>query len=412
MHVQVTFPEAEAHDVPLDSSLRIQFDRFLSRLSILRQSATICTGSADAFEAGVASCVPFPEPEYDPVDRVAVWKPDVFFEPNVRYTLRVHAPTDESDPYGVRAFDGAPLEQDFTLSFWTAASPPPSCATDADCEAPARCSSSVNGHCTREPKREIDYCYVAERACVPPADLCHAPKPNPFFALTTDGPASRLSACGEGTTRCHASSDDDSSAFPAGVENPPFGGALVLENGRVRDSIGKVALETVVAPDPKRALESNVPFGVNMPYVDPGHPANSYLLWKLVLKMAPDDGPIVTPQFGVVNGKPLGVDGYRCADLPDAALVAPLDDGGCPSDAGFETDAAVVAPAGGEQPGPIEPWIPVGQLQPIAPGEFDRLKKRIRGGGMPYGPSERMYVSAIRTIEAWIAEGAPTPECP
>lgn len=401
--VLLTIPAAEAIDVPVDQSIRVQFDRFLSPLSVLRQSICIAAVGPTTKDSGRPGCEQFPKPEYDPIDRVAVWKPSHPLKPGVRYTVVVRAPENEEDQDGIRAFDGAPLEQSFVFAFTTERRLP--CSTDTDCIEPASCGCEDDG-CSRktcrlpsnEPKRSIDYCYDSPRYCAWPRNGCSPPR---LVRATTSGPRQQLNACSEGSARCHTGGGSDKPIF-RGVAHPPFGSELSLARDGIRNYIGQVALQTAREASPTRINRLGVPFAVNMPYVDPGFPANSYLLWKLVLGMQGTDVNIETPVFSD--------DGYRCEDLPQGPLVDGGPDGSCPAEAPIPTALPIVK-AGDEQPGPVEPWIPRALSRPIAEGEYERLRRSLHGGGMPYGPDERIYVASLRTIQAWIAAGAATPDC-
>ena len=63
--------------------------------------------------------------EYDPVDRVATWVIRGDVVERTRHNVRLFAPKDPNDASGVRAFDGAPLEKEFTFAFTTGVRPRP-----------------------------------------------------------------------------------------------------------------------------------------------------------------------------------------------------------------------------------------------------------------------------------------------
>jgi len=390
--VQLTIPEANAIDVPLDQSIRVQFDRFLSPLSVMRQSICIASIGPMAREAGRDGCEQFPAAEYDPVDRVAVWKPSQPLKPGVRYTVVLRPPDDESDMTGVRAFDGAPLEAPYVFSFETERRP--ACDEEEDCPEGSRClcedAACRRKTCQRpsnEPAREIDYCATPRRLCTLPATACDRPGSLP---ATTPGPRALLHGCAGSV--CHSSETRSRSS------NGALGGTLALTNDGIRDYIGKVALETATEADPTAINRLGVPFGVNMPYVDPGFPANSYLLWKLVLGLEGRDAFVVKPSFSA--------DGYRCEDLSHFPLDAGPD-GDC--SAIVEPPSPPSVRAGEETPGMVEPWIPPSMSQPIAEGEYERLRRSLRGRGMPLGRT--IDPASVRDLQAWIAAGAPVPDC-
>jgi hypothetical protein len=83
--------------------------------------------------------------------------------------------------------------------------------------------------------------------------------------------------------------------------------------------------------------------------------------------------------------------------------------GACPSDAGFPE-----LPKRGKKGDLLSPLhesrVPDDAWQPPAKGEYDRLRQRIRGAGMPQG-SVVSRADAL-AISAWIADGARVESCP
>lgn len=388
--VQATIPEADAVDVPLDQSIRVQFDRFLSPLAVTRQAICISSIGPVAVAAGRSGCEQYPTPEYDPVDRVAVWKPSQPLKPGVRYTVTVFPPENEDDPNGIRAFDGAPLEAPYVFSFVTERRQPcgeeDACPDGAECRCEDEaCQRKSCRHPSNEPNRHVDYCATPRSLCTLPENVCAKPR---TMAATTVGPRGLLHGCGGSS--CHSSHVRSRSH---GV----LGGTLVLTNDGIRDYIGQVAVETATGSDPTAVNRMGVPFGVNMPYIDPGFPANSYLLWKLVLGLEGRDAIVVEPTFSE--------DGYRCEDL-EPLLNDGGTDGDCPS---LEPPSPPEARTGDPRPGMVEPWIPPSMSQPIAEGEYDRLRRSLRGFGMPLG--RPIDAASVRTLQAWIAAGAPVTNC-
>lgn len=383
--VQLTIPAHDAIDVPLDQSIRVQFDRFLSPLSVMRQSVCIASVGPTTSGAGHAGCEQFPRPEYDPVDRVAVWKPSRLLQPGVRYTVVIRPPEEESDFDGIRAFDGAPLESAYVFAFTTERRSP--CAEDSDCAEPARCACQ-DIECgkkacqlpSREPKRSIDYCYEAPELCTLTDDGCLPPRRMP---MTTAGPREQLHGCAGDSARCHGGDAEDGFG--------PRGARLSLAKDGIRDFIGKVALQTATSSNPLATNRQGYPFGVNMPVIDPGFSANSYLLWKLVLALDGKDASVAASVYPQ--------DGYRCEDLEKR-------DENCPP------PLPPLVRAGERQAGPVEPWIPEELSMPIAEGEYERLRRALFGSAMPFGPNAHIDPAQIRTISAWIAAGAPVTDCP
>lgn len=393
--VQLTIPAHEAVDVPVDHSIRVQFDRFLSPLSVMRQSICIASVGPATSASGRSGCEQFPRPEYDPVDRVAVWKPSHPLEPGVRYTVVIRPPEDESDMEGIRAFDGAPLEAPYIFSFTTERRSP--CTEHSDCTGSARCECQDQA-CTRttcqlpsrEPKRHIDYCYEPVELCAFSTGACLLSERMP---MTTPGPRKQLHGCA--TARCHGADSGET-----GLVGPSGHGALLLENDGIRHYVGKVARTTATSPNPTAVNRSGIPFGVNMPYVDPGFSANSYLLWKLVLGLEGKDA--------VVKRSVHSADGYRCEDVAELFHTEAPANETCPPPPAVPP----LARAGEVRPDPVEAWILPELSQPIAEGEYERLRRALRGHGMPLGPDATTHPGLVRTISAWITAGAPAPDCP
>src|SRR5262249_26408315 len=143
-------------------------------------------------------------------------------------------------------------------------------------------------------------------------------------------------------------------------------------------SQGVVATESAVGPDPLVARRGPMDvFGVNMPVIDPKSPGNSFILYKILLGMAPrchhENEESANPGYATFacEGE-LKVDEFLCADIqckPEAGADRPVVDGGAPATIG--TPAPSVVPA----------WIPDAFWKPAALGEYDRLRTRIRGDG-------------------------------
>src|SRR5882724_5691052 len=103
----------EAMNVPTLTSIRVQFDRFLAPESAVRQAICVAAATTTAQDQCIGGLVP----EYDPVDRVAVWK-GASLLPNQRYNVRLLLPTSPDDTTtGIRAFDGVPLDKEYTFAF-------------------------------------------------------------------------------------------------------------------------------------------------------------------------------------------------------------------------------------------------------------------------------------------------------
>jgi hypothetical protein len=321
-------------------------------------------------------------PQYDPVDRVVVWVPQEPLTPQTRYIVRLVVPKRSDDPNGLRAFDGVPLEEEFTFVF-----------TTGDAAATAM-----------EPKRDVSYCFRPPQFCEVPSDPCKPPVP---VGATKAGPNQFfISRC----LLCHG-------VTPFG---PPSGNALKLTNpGAVRQLVetAQIATETATGPDPSvPASTGKDVFGQNMPYIDPNNPGNSFLLYKIIIAAPPrcpyrpdEDTPNPNPAACVDGGgyaDPSGftADLYPCTDFPDASSQ-------CASDAGVPVPATKAASFGQLVPAAVESWVQPDQWKPPTGGEYARLRSRIRGEQMPY-PSGTTSTQEARDISAWIAAGAIVDDCP
>jgi hypothetical protein len=372
--------------VALDQSIRVQFDRFLAPTSPVRQAICVESVSVGSPEAGPDRCLNGSlSPQYDPVDRVAVWKPTAKLDPNTRYNVKLLAPADENDPYGIRAFDGAPLEGEPTFAFTT----------------------GDGSNLAVEPKRHIGFCDVPQQLCQVPAarNMCKIRT----AADSVGGPFRIFSGCTDGNMSCHGSAPSN---------YPPLGGVLQLETTTdIRRLVeqAQVATETATGPDPAVAQRSvGTPFGVNMPYIDAKNPGNSYLLYKVILAspprcpLNPDEesaytDPVNCSGSGYESPSGFASDLYDCAAVPDAG---PTADGGC---AAPPPSARKVA-QGDLIPTRVEPFVPPNEWHAPAPGEYARLRQRIRGEPMPFGgsPSPRAWAA---NLSAWIGDGAVVEEC-
>jgi hypothetical protein len=250
-------------------------------------------------------------------------------------------------------------------------------------------------------RASINFC-AASKYCPVPTTPCTMP----FPTLTSTQDVLGSCAAGAG---CHGST--------APLKGP-LGSALVLRDpdGGVPAAITRlvggsvVATETAVGPDPiVPARSSKDVFGVNMPFIDgtSKNPGNSFLLYKIILGTPPRCGhldeespnPALASYACTAAAGQLETDEFLCTGIqcmPDAA--APRPDGGPAGQAG--QPAKPIVPA----------WVPDDRWKPPAAGEYDRLRSRIRGGGMPPSPAVTPFQQA-RAISAWIAAGAPV-TCP
>jgi len=341
VRVLQTIPENGAKDVPLGQSIRVQFDRFLAPNVGVRQSICISNAGPVAVEAGI-QCNAFSEATYDPVQRVAVWKPEsqsaaqtTPMLPNTRYTVQIVAPKSATE-LGIRAFDGAPLAETYTFSFTTGDETVPSA----------------------EPKRDANYCYEAPEGCAVGLTIC---RPTSSRTLTTLSPQRVLSSCAADGTNCHVPNDAPRLA------TTPVGFTLDLGgNQTIHDIIGRVATQTASGPVPESPSNgASGGFPRNMPYIDAGNPANSYLLYKMIVGISDGDVPNLQPAFAS--------DVYDCKDFPDAADK---------DDAGKCADAAVPVPSTPKLRSSGDPLSPaVGPVDPdrhITPARCRRGRSAAR----------------------------------
>jgi Bacterial Ig-like domain len=394
LHVVWTYPPNEAAKVPLTFTIRVQFDRFLMPSTAVREALCLQPASVGGDNQGTDRCVGAGfVAQYDPVDRVASWVIRGVLVPETRYNVRLFAPKDVHDTRGVRAFDGATLEREFTFAFTTGNDGP-----------------------GLEPRRAMDFC-AAKELCPLPAGACDGPMPIAIASTPHDFLAQRCSSTGN----CHG---------PGPHTGGLSGATLRLDDGTpdglvaaVRHLVdrGVVATETATGIDP--AVPSRnvlAPFGRNMPYIDPAHPGNSYLLYKLILAMAPRCPYDPDEESATRNAAACTFEGeharwiyaqdfYGCDSVAKASL--PRDPfGNCPNDGGFP-ELPTKAARKGELVSPlVEPRVPAEHWQPPARGEYDRLRTRIRGEGMPIGAL--ISRAEALAISAWIADGARIESCP
>jgi len=391
-----TYPANEATSVPLTLTLRVQFDRFLMPSTTIRQAMCLQAATVGGESTATDRCVSAGfAPQYDPVDRVATWVIRGELDPRTRYNVRLFAPTNPQDQNGVRAFDGAALEKEFTFAFTTG-----------------------EKHPGLEPARSFGFCDV-QRLCPLPDGACDSPMP---VAVTRSPYEFLANSCTSGGG-CHGAG--------AAAPGVPSGSVLRLDDDGAGGGVvaavhhlvanGVVASETATGADPV-APSRNVlaPFGHNMPYIDATNPGNSFLLYKVILAMAPRcplDPNEESATQAAVACDPAGPyapfwypqDFYDCKSVLEAGLARdPL--GNCPSDAGFPPLPTKTGAKGDLVSPLLGPWVPADEWQPPARGEYDRLRLRIRGSGMPQGGV--VSRAEALALSAWIADGARVETCP
>jgi hypothetical protein len=211
--------------VPTNAAIELRFDRFLLPGG-LDAGLSLYSGNPPANGVGLKA-------EYDMIERVVVYRPTRQLQPNTLYT--VHLIPSTNTVQGFWAFDGAPLEEGalpLRFSFSTGSGPRPELAP-----------------------------------VPPPPDTCET---------MTDGP---LSSC----LSCHATKPDAHTTPPSNV--PPMGLDLSSPRGLYYTAIRQVAHQTETGNSATgEGLQSPERFGVQMNIVDPGSPATSYLMYKLLQK--------------------------------------------------------------------------------------------------------------------------------
>jgi hypothetical protein len=242
--------------VPTDVAIELRFDRFLLPGG-LDWGLSLYTGNPPA--NGVALRV-----EYDMIERVVVYRPYRPLEPNTLYTAELVP--NPARGHGFWALDGAPLEEG---------------------AVPRRFSFGTGGG----PRAEAP-------AAVAPLDTCET---------LSRGP---LASC----VNCHASEPNAGTSRPA--SGPPMGLDLSSPRGLYYTAIRQLAHETELGSSALGpGLRSPARFGVQMNIVDPGSPATSYLLYKLLQK--PENFRIMGETPGCQTGYHAPVSDSDCLPPPE-----------------------------------------------------------------------------------------------
>jgi hypothetical protein len=389
-----TYPANEASDVPRTLTIRVQFDRFLMPSTSVRNVMCVQAATVGGESSGTDQCIAAGfAPHYDPVDRVATWMIRGVIMPLTRYNVRLFAPRGPEDANGIRAFDGAPLEKEFTFAFTTG-------------RGDGQFDTRASGFCARR------------HLCPLPQGPCDGPSP---IAVTTSPHDLLATNCTSGGT-CHGGGRG--TGGPSGsilrLDDDGKGGGLAAAVRHLVDQ-GVVASETATGVDPASPNRNVLtPFGRNMPYIDATNPGNSYLLYKMILAMSPrcpfdphEETPTnaataCTPEGAYVRGTYTD-DFYDCDEI-DRSKVPRDPAGDCPRDGDFPAPMTKAGERGTLVSPPVEPWVPADQWQPPAKGEYDRLRTRIRGSGMPLGGL--VTRAEALTMSYWIADGARVEPCP
>jgi hypothetical protein len=286
------------------TTLRLRFDRFLLPGEATRQA--FCLQSNAKAVPNAQSCTEsvFVEPSYDPVwQRVTLKLRDGKLQAGVKYWLTLLVPSAKS-PFGILAFDGAPLAAPVTLEFSVAAQDPPG-------SGPAPTPSGEELFCTASacvtacdaPEACATACPTGDAKCVSDcAKLCKSKCP-----VANSIPNS----CGG----CHGLAPDGTWGAAAGVD---LSSAAMIAS----TAIGHAAHQTQTGEHASDPDEKPRRFGRAMPLLDPNNPGNSYLLYKMLISpqyaampAAPSQAEIDRLRASVVVGLPMP---------PSASYAVPL----------------------------------------------------------------------------------------
>lgn len=353
------------------TSLVIRFDRFLLPASAIRQSVCVRSNLDPVARSEDCENGLFLEPTYDPTHREITYRQSSSnpgLSAGTTYQLTVFAPPDVSSNSGIRAFDGAPLDQPYVIQFKTAAADPMGAvlegppAGDLFCSAEdclkqcntsstvatcqAACPTSCAAECMCDPMDATctDNCPAGDTTCKQACRTCRNCGSDCLAQCTSNCPNSiavSLSSCA--FSGCHAPTLDGTTGSLL------VGAAMGMEltpEGLYATAINRVARQTQQGERASLPDKNPLRFGRAMPIIDAaaadaagGNPGNSYLLYKLA-----------------VGRSAIG-------------------------------EAAV------------------------DPAEIDRLRASVVAG-MPMPPSSNLRDIDLKAIAEWIAQGAPVPACP
>jgi hypothetical protein len=212
---------------PIAPGARIElfFDRLLLPLTVTRQSVVLTDASGNGQAPFVA---------YDPVARAVMLSPDPPLDPCQAYKVLLPDPSDATDPYGLRAIDGTPLDPSTPPSIEFAVTG--KCTGDGGMTAPVMAP----------PLPQFDFCSVIA----------------PIFQSKCLG------------SSCH------------GGPLPAAGLQLDSAQAIADTMINQVSHAANTGPRAKEQPPTGL-FGLDMPIVDPGAPGDSWLIYKLLLADPP-----------------------------------------------------------------------------------------------------------------------------
>jgi hypothetical protein len=257
--VTCTDPTPEC-PVPTNVRLELRFDRFLLPGGGIGSGVALYTGNPPANGIGMNA-------RYDVIERVVVLEPGRPLQPNTLYTVEIVPGADSSR--GFWAYDLGRLEEGelpLTYSFMTGSGPAP----------------------------------------VPPA--------RPESSETCDSMPSLAFA---GCVSCHTTQPGAETQPPS--KYPPMGLDLSTPQGLFYTAIGRVAHQAETGNDGAgEGLRTPVRFGVQMNVIDPGRPATSYLMYKLLQK--PANYALAPTEASCDTGYHPPVSAASCAPPDDAEV--------------------------------------------------------------------------------------------
>lgn len=213
------------------------------------RASTAVRQSISVYSGTPGSGVGLLRPEYDAVERVLVYRLTQPLEPGTLYTVELLSADDPSG-FGFQAFDGAPLD---------------------DSGAP------------------VKFNFFTRRNRESPSELPLEPIPSCDRILEI------FANAGCAASGCH------------GGAIPSAGLLLDRAESLFQTAVDRAARQTELGAVVGVPLQDPVRFGLQMPIIDPGQPANSYLLYKLFRGefshwLGPDDPGRCTSRYSVALG--------------------------------------------------------------------------------------------------------------
>ncbi len=263
------------------ASFTLAFDRFLLPEVIIRQA--ICLRASVESVDTLAECTGpsqhFTEPAYDPLARTVTFRlrPGTALEASTVYRLTVFQPVDGNDDrrFGFRAFDRAPLDRKYALTFQTA--PPGDDAHEEPSPSLERYCQAIDcvADCRANPANAGDP--AAEQTCIQTHCSCLDEACFNDGWVVAEGAGVLASACT--SSGCHGGA----SAGGAAAEMAAMGLDLSSPEAIEQTALGQVAHQTEAGESAAIAETSPVRFGRSMPVLGPFNPGQSYLLYKLAI---------------------------------------------------------------------------------------------------------------------------------